>query len=177
MGNENIFDRLFEKASRRIAQRSSRRSVLARLGTVLVGAAVLPTLPVDRSGRFKRAHAQTFADQAQTADDTQCNYWRYCAMDGYLCSCCNGGVTSCPPGSDPSPTSWVGSCLNPDDGQVYLIAYRDCCGKGVCGQCPCLSTEGEMPVYRPQLSNDIDWCFGASSMVYHCTGAGIVGKA
>jgi methylamine dehydrogenase light chain len=177
MQRETILDRLTETFSRRVAQRSSRRSVLARLGVALVGGALLPILPVDRSGRFRKAHAQAFFENAQADDNTQCNYWRYCAMDGYLCTCCGGGITACPAGSEPSPTSWVGSCINPEDGQTYLIAYRDCCGKGVCGQCPCLSTEGEMPVYRPQLSNDIDWCFGARSMVYHCTGAGLVGKA
>lgn len=177
MRRSSRLDRWVEEATRRIAWRTSRRSLLARLGAVLAGGALLPLLPVDRSGRFRQAHAQAFAEQAQTTDDTACDYWRYCAMDGYLCTCCNGAVNACPAGSEPSPTSWVGSCINPADGQVYLVAYRDCCGKGVCGRCPCLSTEGEMPIYRPQLSNDIDWCFGAKSMVYHCTTAGIVGRA
>ena len=31
-----------------------------------------------------------------------------------------------------------------------------------------------MPVYRPALNNDIIWCFGAPSMVYHCSSAAIV---
>jgi methylamine dehydrogenase light chain len=48
---------MMESASRQIAQRSSRRSVLARLGTILIGGAVLPILPVDRSGRAKLALA------------------------------------------------------------------------------------------------------------------------
>ena len=47
------FDRLIERASRRIAQTSSRRSFLARLGVALAGGAVLPILPVDRTGRLK----------------------------------------------------------------------------------------------------------------------------
>ena len=129
-----------------------------------MGGALLPLLPFDRRGS-----KELFAASAQTNDPTQCNYWRYCAIDGYMCSCCGGGPNVCPPGSTPSPTAWVGSCINPDDGQTYLLAYRDCCGKGSCGRCSCLNTEGEMPVYRPALNNDIIWCFGVPSMVYHCS--------
>jgi methylamine dehydrogenase light chain len=33
-----------------------------------------------------------------------------------------------------------------------------------------------MPSYRPQLNNDIIWCFGGSSMIYHCSSAAIVGQ-
>ena len=72
----DAFDRMMESASRQIAQRSSRRSVLARLGTALIGGALLPILPVDRSGRLKLAHANEFAKTAQTTDPTACNYWR-----------------------------------------------------------------------------------------------------
>ena len=38
----DAFDRMMESTARRIAQRSSRRSVLARLGTVLVGGGRVP---------------------------------------------------------------------------------------------------------------------------------------
>ena len=170
-------DRLVERASRRMAQRTSRRSFLGRLGLALAGGAVIPVLPVDRTGRLKQANAEEFAKTAQTTDPTACNYWRYCSSDGYLCSCCGGTYNQCPPGSYSSPTSWIGSCINPDDSQAYLIAYRDCCGKDSCGQCACLGTEGEMPAYRPELNNDIIWCFGAPTMVYHCSSAVLIGKA
>jgi methylamine dehydrogenase light chain len=132
----DAFDRMMESASRHIAQRSSRRSVLARLGTALVGGAILPILPVDRSGRAKMAHANEFAKTAQTTDPRACNYWRHCSSDGYLCECCGGTYNECPPGTIASPTSWVGTCVNPDDNQAYLIAYQDCCGKDSCGQWP-----------------------------------------
>ncbi len=58
---------------------------------------------------------------------------RYCAIDGPLCSCCGGGIQQVPGRHQPSPTSWVGTCINPDDNKAYLIAYRDCCGKPACG--------------------------------------------
>jgi methylamine dehydrogenase light chain len=177
MGIGRGIDGLVERASRRIAQRTSRRGLLGRLGLALAGGALIPVLPVDRTGRLKRASAEEFAKTAQTTDSTQCNYWRFCSIDGYLCDCCGGTYNQCPPGSYASPTSWIGSCINPDDSQAYLIAYQDCCGKTSCGQCGCLGTEGELPAYRPELNNDIIWCFGSTSMVYHCSSAVLIGKA
>jgi len=176
------FDRLIERLSRRAAQRVSRRNFLAGTGAWLVAASALPLLPVSRraqaagsGGQAAGKYASEFARHAQTTDPTQCNYWRYCSSDGYLCACCGGGPSTCPPGTTPSPTSWVGSCINPEDGKTYLIAYRDCCGQDSCGRCECLGQEGDMPSYRPQVNNDIIWCFGSSSMVYHCSSAGLVG--
>jgi methylamine dehydrogenase light chain len=173
--HENLMDLTVERWTRAMAQRTSRRSVFTFLAKVMVGGMVLPLLPVDRS--MRQAHAQEFAKTAQSEDSTQCNYWRYCALDGYVCSCCGGAPNVCPAGSRPSPSSWIGSCVNPADGVTYLIAYRDCCGKDSCGRCACLNTEGEYPVYRPQLNNDMVWCFGAPSMVYHCSAAALIGKA
>src|SRR5699024_11783589 len=46
-----------------------------------------------------------------------CDYWRYCGVDGFLCTCCGGTATSCPPGAEPSPIAWVGTCHNPKDGK------------------------------------------------------------
>lgn len=171
------FDTLAERASRRVAQRSSRRGFLARLGAAVVGGAVIPVLPVDRTGQLKRARAEAFVKTAQTHDPEQCNYWRYCAIDGSLCACCGGTYNVCPPGSHSSPTSWIGSCINPDDKQSYLIAYQDCCGQDACGQCWCNNTEGELPAYRPELNNDIIWCFGAPTMVYHCSHSVLLGRS
>ena len=174
--SRNAFDRLFEAGARRGAQRLSRRSLIAKVGAALVATVALPVLPVWRKAQAA-APGWKFVDEAQTKDPAQCNYWRYCASDGYLCACCGGGPSTCPPGTTPSPTSWIGSCVNPDDHKTYLIAYRDCCGTDSCGRCLCLGQEGDMPSYRPQLNNDIIWCFGASSMVYHCSSAALVGLA
>ncbi len=176
MFRRSHFDALSERVVRRIAQNTSRRSFLAALGSTLVGGVVLPVLPVSRKAHAA-AELTDFARNAQTTDPTQCNYWRYCATDGYECACCGGGPATCPPGSYPSPTSWVGSCLNPDDNKLYLIAYRDCCGKDSCGRCACLGQDGDTPVYRVQTNNDIVWCFGSTSMVYHCSSAAVIGLA
>lgn len=161
-------DRWVEAWTRELAGRVPRRGVLAWLARILVGGVALPLLPVARVAQ---------AEAVDPGDPTRCDYWRYCAIDGYLCSCCGGTPSTCPPGTVPSPTAWVGTCLNPADGKRYIIAYRDCCGKDSCGRCACLNLEGELPVYRPQLNNDIVWCLGAPSLIYHCSGATIVGVA
>lgn len=169
-----------EAALRRLAGHTSRRGLLARLGVTLVAAPLFPVLPVSRAWAAKDRSGQaktTFARNAQSTDDTKCDYWRYCAIDGSLCTCCGGGVHSCPPGTEPSPTSWVGTCVNPDDGRAYLIAYRDCCGSADCNRCVCDNTDRATEVSNPQSNNDIIWCFGTTSMEYHCSTAAVVGLA
>ncbi len=170
-------DRVAELLSRRLAATSSRRSLLARLGAWCAAAPAFPLLPVARAQAATAGPPTPFAASAQTSDDTQCNYWRYCAIDGYLCSACGGGVHSCPPGTMPSPTSWIGTCFHPGDGKSYLVAYRDCCGQDACTQAICLGTDGDEPAYRPQANNDIIWCYGASSLMYNCSTSVIVGMA
>lgn len=163
-------DRIVEGVARALARRSSRRSFLRALGATLSGGALLPLLPVLRG-------LQAQAESVDRGDDRDCSYWRYCSVDGNLCTCCGGGTSDCPPGTSKSPTSWVGSCLNPADGQLYVISYHDCCGRSNCDRCFCHKTEGEMPIYRPGLNSEIIWCFGARNMVYNCTGAAVIGKA
>lgn len=180
----NPIDRAGERIARRIASYTSRRSFLGRLGTLLIGAPALPLLPVARAQTppsAKRLGKETdFTLRAQTKDPTICTYWRYCAIDGDLCSCAGGGVHTCPPGSLASPTGWIGTCVNPDDKKSYLIAYHDCCGKNppsLDHSCECHGTDRELPIYRPQSNNDIVWCFGEPSFAYHCSTALLVGLA
>ena len=109
----SLFDDTVEKASRRLARLTSRRGVLSALGKLVVGGAVLPLLPIDRT------YGKTDPHQA---DATKCDYWKYCAMDGQLCSCCGGTGMQCPPGTEASSVSWVGTCLNAHDGKNYLVS-------------------------------------------------------
>ena len=165
-------DHLFERSTRALAQRTSRRSLLASLGQILTGVALLPLLPVDRGSRALGAETQP-----KPLGPENCQYWKYCAIDGYLCSCCGGSTSSCPPGSAPSPITWIGTCHNPGDGRDYIISYNDCCGKTSCGNCECNRNEGEKPVYRPSRNNDLNWCMANADANYHCSVAVILGVA
>ena len=169
-----LIDRWLEKSSRALAKRVSRRHLLAQISGLLVGGAALPVLPIAR-GQGQPAPPVDPDPNTPEGDPMDCNYWRYCAIDGYLCGGCGGTHNSCPPGTEMSLVTWVGTCRNPADGIDYLVSYNDCCGKSGCGNCMCNRNEGDRPMYLPQRSNDINWCLGTSSNVYHCSTAIVVG--
>lgn len=180
-------DRLTESTIRLVARRTSRRSLLASLGAVLMGSA-MPALPVARSRAEQEGNgdggngypgvaSQSTENPDDPGDPTSCDYWRYCAIDGYLCACCGGRHNACPPGTEMSPITWIGTCLNPADGRAYILSYNDCCGKPSCGRCLCNRNEGERPMVRPQLNNDINWCLGTESNSYTCSTAVVIGIA
>lgn len=176
----HTIDRWLERKARRLARGTSRRSFLAKLGVLLAGGAALPLLPIARAQAGPAARVAKPGEppiDTPVGDPANCEYWRHCAIDGFLCSCCGGSQTACPPGSQMSPITWIGTCRNPQDGKDYIISYNDCCGKDFCGRCSCLRNEGDRPVYFPQRSNDINWCMGAESSVYHCSTAIVLGAA
>jgi methylamine dehydrogenase light chain len=167
-------DRWTERAARALAQRSSRRGFLSALGGALTGAALLPLLPVLRGSQAQAAEP---GGHAAAADPNSCEYWKYCAIDGFLCGCCGGSSSSCPPGTQPSPITWIGTCHNPGDGRDYIVSYNDCCGKTSCGSCFCNRNEGERPMYRLSLNNDVNWCMANDNPNYHCSVSVILGVA
>jgi methylamine dehydrogenase light chain len=181
-------DSLTEGSARSLAKRTSRRGFMGSLGAILVGASTLPLLPVARGasppegGRTSsgKAAGDTAGDKAKHVNDpTSCDYWRHCAIDGYLCGCCGGSENSCPPGTQMSAITWVGTCHNPIDGKDYVVSYNDCCGKATCGRCLCNRNERDTPLYVPFQSNDYNWCSGSAktNIPYHCSTARIVAVA
>jgi methylamine dehydrogenase light chain len=164
-------DRMFENSARSLAKRTSRRSLLASLGRLLTGAALMPLLPIDRTARAQ-SPAKPGVD-----DPKSCDYWKYCAIDGFLCSCCGGSSNSCPPGTQPSPITWIGTCHNPGDARDYIVSYNDCCGKVSCGDCFCNRNEAEKPMYRLSRNNDVNWCMANTEADYHCSVSVILGVA
>ncbi|WP_417451413.1 methylamine dehydrogenase light chain [Kordiimonas sp.] len=179
-------DKITEKLSRRMAQKTSRRGLLTAFGTALVGGAAIPLLPVARAGQsgqgvpsngYEGVAPQSTGNVQDPGDPTSCDYWRYCAIDGFLCSCCGGTQNSCPPGTEMSPITWIGTCQNPADSKHYIISYNDCCGKTSCGRCLCNRNESDKPMVRPQANNDTNWCLGTESSVYTCSTAVIIGLA
>lgn len=168
-------DSFGENFSRRVAYTSSRRSVLNKIGKALVGSAfVMPVLPIARNAGAAEK-PKTDLEMATEEELQSCDYWRYCSVDGFLCTCCGGSATQCPPGAEPSPISWVGTCHNPNDGKDYLVSYHDCCGKTACNRCYCGESVRERPGYEFFLHNDVNWCMANTNTIYHCTVSVIVG--
>lgn len=178
----NRFDKMVESLARASVARHSRRSLLARIGGFIAGGAAAPLLPVARASESVGETGggvlpQTTGDPNDPGDPTSCDYWRYCAIDGFLCSCCGGAANACPPGTEMSPITWIGTCENPADKVKYIISYNDCCGRTSCGRCVCNRNEGDRPIYRPQSNNDVNWCLGTESSVYNCSTAVVIGVA
>jgi len=178
----NKLDKVLQDSTRALAQRTSRRGLLAGITGLMFGAAAVPLLPIARAsgspeGGYPGVGKQESGIDGDPGDPTSCDYWRYCAIDGYLCSCCGGAANACPPGTEMSPITWIGTCRNPIDDKHYIVSYNDCCGKTSCGRCLCNRNEGDKPTYRPQANNDINWCLGTKSSVYTCSTAVIVGVA
>ena len=176
-------DRFSENVMRQMAKRTSRRGFLARIGLATTGAAVLPLLPVSRATAASSKRPPVPGDEGlegPIGDPKACEYWRYCSMDGSLCTHCGGTTSSCPAGTVAGAITWVGTCLNPSDKKEYVISYNDCCGKTSCPSTTayCNRNQGDMPVYYPPLSNDINWCAGSeANIVYHCSMARVIGVA
>lgn len=178
-------DKITERFSRRVAKNTSRRHLLKKIGLVLAGGAAVPLLPVARaagdgggSGYHGVAPQTSGNSAADPGDPASCDYWRYCAVDGFLCSCCGGTHVSCPPGTAMSAMTWIGTCKNPADDLNYIISYNDCCGKTSCSRCLCNNNLGDVPPYRAFSNNDFNWCVGTeNSTIYHCTTAIILGVA
>ncbi len=149
------------------------RSLGILCALVLVGVTVL-LLPVVRA---EPPAVQVGEPDPSTpeGDPGAAEYWRYCAIDGYLADCCGGTHTTCPPGTEMSAVTWLGTCTNPADGKDYVISYNDCCGKPLCGRCFVRRIEGERPAYVTHKNNDINWCMGTSSIAYNSTVAVVVG--
>ena len=175
----DALDALTERRARALASRTSRRSALVRVGKLVVASAfALPVLPFDRSSQARAAgHGGAAGGAKKQPGESDCDYWRYCSVDGFLCSCCGGSATACPPGSTASKVSWIGTCHNPADGRDYFVSYTDCCGRTSCGRCFCNTNHGDRPGYRMGVHNDVNWCMANDSSIYHCTLSVIVGVA
>ncbi|MPZ88821.1 MAG: amine dehydrogenase [Nitriliruptorales bacterium] len=170
------------RLSRHLADRSSRRGMLARFAKIAVAAAgvsVLPALPVSRIATAQEEEEEDETFDYTGTDPTDCNYWRYCNMGGRMCTtCAGGGVVTCPPGTTLGVEYWVGCCEDPETGRTYLIANYDCCGKSGCGEsCGEPFMQDTPPNYTPGgQDRNVLWCMSDETQSYTCTVTPIIGE-
>ncbi len=183
----NLLEKLAERSARNVARHTSRRGFLGNLGTMLVGGAAIPLLPVARASEdrtppqkgYPGVSPQPSLNIAETGDPASCDYWRYCGTGAPLCACCGGSANACPPGSEMSPMGWIGTCRNPVDGKNYIISYNDCCGKPTCKRCQCgrHKADERSSIVRPVTSGNYLWCVGTKSTTFTCGTANVLGLA
>ncbi|WP_432492622.1 methylamine dehydrogenase light chain [Kineococcus auxinigenes] len=176
------------RVTRRLSERVSRRSALSKLGAWtmgLTGVAMIGALPVTRSaqaapGAPAAPGTEPLLPVYEGSNPAECEYWRWCNMDGRPCSSCTGGgVTTCAPGSKPGAEFWVGCCTEPTTGKTYLIAYYDCCGASSCSTNYCGEPDAQAVMYNPvsgSYDQEIIWCVSDESQSYTCTMAPIIGE-
>jgi methylamine dehydrogenase light chain len=183
----SLFEKAAERGVRGIARSTSRRGFLGRLGHLIVGGAAIPLLPVARASDDAKPPAKGYPgvspqpslNPAESGDPASCDYWRYCGTGAPLCACCGGSANACPPGTEMSPLSWIGTCRNPVDGKNYIISYNDCCGKPTCNRCPCerRKPDARATIVRPQTSGSYLWCLGTQNTSFTCGTANVLGVA
>lgn len=175
---------LVSRSGRRLSERTSRRSMIAKIGRWTMGAsgvAVIASLPVTRAAAAPGGESgpQPQVPEYKGSNPAECDYWRWCSMDGTSCAACEGGgLTTCAPGSKPGAEFWVGCCTNPADGKTYLIAYYDCCGAPSCSDAFCGEPDMQATMYNPvsgSYDQEIIWCVSDESQAYTCTMAPIIG--
>jgi hypothetical protein len=122
----------------------SRRSMLARIGRVVLGLSglsLIPLLPVDRR----------FAVSAATG----CS-WETCGMCGYLCvtasTCCSGtgGYAKCPTCSGMATEASWGKCCYPCTNSCCtgtMFSYSDCCTTNSANASQCKGTPCQKACY------------------------------
>ena len=162
---ESSRDRLVERAARGLARRAGRRSFLARLG----GAARRRRGAAAAAGRARgrgdaagaggaggRPRAGGRPDELRVLAPLRDRRLPLRLLRRQR-------RPRCPPGTEMSPVTWIGTCRNPADGKDYIISYNDCCGKSFCGRCSCNRNEGDRPDYHSSATTTSTGAWAPSS--------------
>ena len=141
-------DAFSENSARALARRTSRRSVLAGLGSMLLGAGMVPLLPVARGAETKPGGAAP--RHGAPARRSRRPLLRVLAAlrDRRLSvRMLRRIAVDVPARHRHVAITWIGTCHNPGDSKDYVISYNDCCGKGSCGRCFCNRNEGDSALF------------------------------
>ncbi len=123
----NWLDNWITKGTRRVARNTSRRDFLSRFGVALVGGAAQCRCCRLRARMRRKQRARR--NRRRTAIRSAANTGATARSTDSCAAVAAAPTNSCPPGTEPSPVTWIGTCRNPVDGKDYIISYNDCCGK------------------------------------------------
>ena len=176
-----LFDSWFERSARGVAQHSSRRSAMAKLGKVLVGSAMLPLLPsIAPRMRPMRHRARRLRPAARDGGKRRSDELRLLEIlrDRRLAvQLLRRHVEQLPTGHDAFADHVDRHVPQSARRFDYIVSYNDCCGKTSCGKCFCNRNEREKPLYKLSLNNDINWCMANGNSNYHCSVSVLLGAA
>jgi len=151
--SDNPLDRLVERLSVALDERITRKAVLVRLGTGLLGILGL---------------GAALAGSAKVVDASSCSDWQYCGLHGNLCSPCTGGTDTSWPAGCSAQASWTYCCQLPGTSCWYYETYKDCCGQNCSPSCSTFCNN----------SSQGSWCtsgsYGCTMTIYGglCSGSG-----
>ena len=174
-------DDFFENRTRAVAQHTSRRSALLKIGRVLVGSAfILPVLPFDRSPRAQ--HGAVDDGKHDPLDPiSAASTGATVRSTVTLCTCCGGSDYELPAGNGSVLSDLDRNLRKPGRRQTLSCQLQRLLRR----QPPAAAvfvtkTKANDPAYRMGVHNDINWCMGNESSIYHCTVSiilGVSGKA
>lgn len=149
----------YEDGLLKLGKMTSRRSMLARMAKLALGAVGIVT-----------AGTAPLLVSQENALATNCGDWFWCGLWGVPCDqCSDGAIGSCPSNMYRGSTAWSFCCCI-DFWGCWNIFYYDCCnpyGPVGCGIDSCHNNP-----YGQQMT----WCPGSPNTVYHCSVA-ITGSA
>ena len=118
-----------------------------------------------RRARARRERARRAPDDARSqrrrpAIPTSCDYWRHCAIDGFLCSCC-GGTQTRVPARHRDVAGHLDRHLPQSRRRQGLrhLVQRLLRQAASAAAASATATRATSRLLTPQ-SNDINWCFG-----------------
>jgi len=124
---------------------------------------MIPLLPVDRA---RRQTAQMSAGPSrrnpESNDDLTCDYWKYCAIDGY-CVSAAAAVPRLPARRVALATRGLVRAGIRRTARIISPAIGTAAAKTPCEALLCTNTVGESRSIAPAHS-DLIWCFGAPTM-------------
>ena len=168
---EQWIDRLSERRVRKVAQSTSRRSAVAKLGSMLVGGAILPMLPFDRS--LAPPSMATWREEWRSAELRLLAQLRHRWLPVRVL---RRNVTACPPGTEisrspgsaPAATRWTrGTTSSRTTTAAERAAAAAAAATATRATDPCLT--------RPPRATTSNWCHGTSNNVYNCSMAVVIG--